>query len=163
MRPLKLFLNFLIRLAGQSPEIASPPNMIPIDDISYDFEAQELRIKIKSPIMIQPNPHNTDSMDGAYDVGHSVIFSSHPDYDKFLQVGAWVWREGQVRVMHSIYEIGEDDEGWWCKTAGLNTGYVDPLKARRKDIKYVGFGVLNTKPKEGIPYYQQGINEWRTK
>ena len=158
MRPLKLIWELLVRLWGKAPELPSPPSIISMDDIRYDFDTQELRIKIKSPIEITPNPHNTDSMDGAYDVGHSIIWSSHPDYmDIYLVVGTWVWREGQVRVVHQITEVGVDENGWWCKTAGLNTGYTDPYKARQSDIKYVGIGLLWTK------FSKNGIWEWKIK
>ena len=158
MRPFNLIWHLLVRLMGGAPELPSPPNMIPMEDIHYDFEEQELHIKIKSPILIVSNPHDTDSMDGPYDVGHGIIWSSHPEYmRKFLKVGAWVWREGIVRVVHQIIKTGEDEEGWWCKTAGLNTGYTDPYKARKSDIAWVGMSLLWTEKSV------KEIWEWRTK
>lgn len=79
---------------------------------------------------------DTNSMEPSVDEGHIGIFSPPPNQED-LQVGDVIlfYRrlDNSPSVMHRIYEIGEDDIGWYCITIGDNLVKNDG-KTRYKDI-----------------------------
>ena len=156
MKP-NFFMNFVIRLFGGAPEVPSPPNILDMEDISYDPQTGTLAIKgIPKPFWLQTNPHNTDSMDGFFDVGHAPILVARDTLpDDYLCVGSVVsWDNGNLSRFHQIVEIGEDDDGWYCRTAGINLGTSDPPKLRKEHVKWICLGILFTKPSSKILYHQ---------
>jgi len=151
---IRRLLLSILRFLGAAPEVPSPPGMIDFDDVSV--ENGTLTIKnIPAPLWIFSNPFDTDSMDGAYDVGHSPIMICNREFiDRYADMGAWIsWRlKNGVGRFHQIVEIGSDEEGWYCKTAGLNLGAADPYKIRKADITAIAIGILWTKPSDKVIY-----------
>ena len=156
MKP-SFFTNFIFRLFGGAPEVPSPPNILDMEDIDYDPQTDTLTIKgIPKPFWLQTNPHNTDSMDGFFDVGHAPIMVARETLpDDYLCVGAVVsWERDNLGRFHQIVKVGEDDNGWYCRTAGINLGTLDPGKLRKEHIKWICLGILFTKPSNKILYHQ---------
>lgn len=147
--------RMILRLMGQAPEIPSPPNMLDMDDIDYAPNTRTLTIKnIPKPFWLQPNPHNTNSMDGFFDIWHSPILVAKESLpDEFVRVGSVVsWEKEGLSRFHQIVEVGEDDKGWYCRTTGLNLGALDPGKIRKEDIKWICLGILFTKQSSKVLY-----------
>jgi signal peptidase I len=147
--------KLIFRLYGESGvELPSPYNDIDPKDIKYNKSTKEIRIK-----NIPTEPWITDvggsnSMEPLIDVGHRVLLSDNSKYlaeDK-LKVGDIIVYEKWVfvapgalqfmKVIHSIIEIGQDDEGWYCITKGLNNSRPDAWKVRWEEIRYVALGVI---------------------
>lgn len=147
MKP-NFIISFLIRLFGGAPEVPSPPNMLDMADISYAPDTGTLTIKgIPKPFWLQTNPYDTNSMDGFFDIGHAPILVARESLpDDYLRVGAVVaWEMDGERRFHQIVEVGQDGDGWYCRTAGINLGTLDPGKLREEHVKWICLGVLFTK------------------
>ena len=95
-------------------------------------------------------------MDGFFDVGHAPILVARETLsDDYLCVGSVVsWESGNLSRFHQIVEVGEDDDGWYCRTAGINLGTSDPPKLRKEHVKWICLGILFTKPSSKILYHQ---------
>jgi len=163
-RQLKMIVNFVIRLLGGAPEIPSPPNMIDMEDVSFvkDENGKTGTLTIRNvpvPFWAATNPWNTNSMDGFFDVGHcplQVARESLPD--EYLCVGQVVsWEKtlpdgSKIARFHQIIEAGEDEEGWYCYTAGLNVSTRDPWKIRKHEIGWIFYGLLPTRQSKKVIY-----------
>lgn len=143
------------RLQGKAPEIPSPPGMIKWSEIAVDknSDGKTCNLTLKNlplPLYLFSNPYDTNSMDGSYDAGHTGINScSREAIKEYARVGAWIsWCKlvglEKKAVYHQIIEIGEDEQGWYCITRGLNCAYPDPYPIRLNEIQMVAYGVLWT-------------------
>ena len=146
---LQRILEFIFRLLGKAPEIPSPGFLIDWSQIEVRKveNTAELTLKgIPLPFWIYSNPHNTNSMDGSFDLGHAPIITGNKRYIRtYARVGAWIsWAKAKVARFHQIIEVGEDKDGWYCKTMGLNVGYIDPWKVRYNEITGIVLGILWT-------------------
>ena len=151
---LKSIVALIIRLAGFTPEIPSPPNLIPIDSIKYDKKDGTITIGGLEPGVWLTTPVDTNSMDGLMDIGNTVILTNNPKFlnKRRLKEGAViVWQKQisgvavplvRITVIHQIVEVGEDKEGWYCITKGVNNFYPDIYKIRMHDIIWIMLGVI---------------------
>jgi hypothetical protein len=92
---------------------------------------------------------NTNSMEPLIDIGHTVILKK-PE-GKPLVGDIIIWERGYKSVIHSIIETGVDNDGWYCRTQGLNIYRPDPEKIRLNEVKWFVVGVLWT---YGEGYYK---------
>jgi len=155
-------INILIRIMGGAPEIPSPPGMLRWQDIQFirnrNGRTGTLIIRnVPLPFWTYSNEFNTDSMDGAYDVGHAPLQTQDRDFIRqHARVGAWItWRRGSLGRFHQIVETGEDDKGWFCRTAGTNLFWKDPGKIRLDEIVAISFGLLWTEYQKDKVIYER--------
>ena len=92
---------------------------------------------------------NTNSMEQAIDENHWVIASAHPSYKENLEVGEVIvfnikvvdyltYAISDAEIIHAIVEIGEDEQGWYCKTKGWNPYLeVDNWLVRKEQISWI--------------------------
>jgi hypothetical protein len=76
---------------------------------------------------------------------NSHTIETKPDIEKLGEgdIITFYNPELEKTIVHSIVETGTDDEGWYARTKGYNTDFVDEWKVRFTDIKGVVIGVLN--------------------
>ncbi|MBN2112024.1 signal peptidase I [Candidatus Woesearchaeota archaeon] len=87
---------------------------------------------------------NTNSMDPVIDSGSNAIEIA-PQSTKQLKVGDIISYESEYidgTVIHRIVDIGEDSNGWYCKTKGDNNPFEDPGKIRFGQIKRVLVAII---------------------
>jgi hypothetical protein len=87
---------------------------------------------------------NTNSMDPVIDSGSHAI-EIVPRSASQLEVGDIVsYKSDYVdgTVIHRIVDIGEDSQGWYCKTKGDNNPFEDPGKIRFDQIKRVLVAII---------------------
>lgn len=144
-------MSWLKRLMGLAPEIPSPPGLIKFEQLDFEKTPDNghgtLKIEgLPTPVWIYSNPHDTDSMDGAFDVGHSPIITCNKQFIKAnAKIGAWItWAKDGVGRFHQIVEIDNDYYGWYCRTKGLNLAYKDPQRIRYGDITGIAIGIIWT-------------------
>lgn len=144
----KGFLRFLGLLGTQ--DVISSRDIIPHSAIT--FANNTITIKgVKGPIRFaQPT---SKSMDPIMDVGHTNILSLNSEYFAIDKLGLGdliAWEKwvigggiaGKVWINHQIVKIGEDKEGWFCYTKGLNNAHRDRDKIREEQIKGITIGVI---------------------
>ena len=93
-------------------------------------------------------------MDGFFDTGHAPILVGRETLpDEYLRIGTIVaWEKDGISRFHQIVKTGTDNNGWYCRTAGINLGAMDEGKLRKDDIKWICLGVLFTKTSTKILY-----------
>ena len=148
----------LFRQGGATGEIPSPYIDLLQDGVKFIPAMNVVTIEpVKSPVWLT-TVQDTNSMEPLIDAGHTVILSGDPELLDKVAVGnviVWVKPNGNSRI-HSIIEIKEDKDGWFCQTQGLNCAHPDPERIRRADIKWVALGVIWTRANEEQHY---NINE----
>ena len=129
-------------------ELPSPRATIREQDITIDGNGT-VHIKGILPPVVKFTVPNTNSMEMAIDENHWVIASAHPSYKENLEIGEVIVFKTQVvnynnftvrdaEIIHAIWEIGEDAQGWYCKTKGWNPYLeIDPWIVRKNDISWV--------------------------
>lgn len=63
--------------------------------------------------------------------GQDLVFED----DEVYPLGTW--------VLHRIIEIGQDEDGWWCRTRGLNNSRPDKGKRREHEVRGRFIGMWN--------------------
>ena len=124
---------------GRSGELPSPRVKIEPQEINYDEHAEVLSISnVKSPLWVT-TVQSSNSMEPLVDIGHIVVLSKDPKYLDDLNVGdIIVWERSPANpIIHSIVEINQDGEGWYCRTKGLNIPQPDEEKIRKDEVKWV--------------------------
>ena len=88
------------------------------------------------------NVEGTGSMLPSIGVGVKVIvqvYDGRPLYCGDIIVFPF----GGMYVLHRIVFIGEDSDGWYCRTKGDNNEEIDGWKTRKSQIKWLYRGQLN--------------------
>lgn len=86
---------------------------------------------------------DTNSMDGAIDIGHSLICTNNPEYLSRVGVGdVAVYGFMYNLIVHQIIEENEDAEGKYFRFKGWNNAKPDPVKVRPEDINWLVLGIL---------------------
>ncbi len=143
---------------GPSGELPSPRVKIEPQEINYDPNTEVLTISnVKSPLWVT-TVRDSNSMEPLVDIGHIVVLSQNPKYLDDLNVGdIIVWKRADgVDVIHSIIEINQDEDGWYCRTQGLNIPQPDQEKIRKDKVKWVALLVVWCK--EGQTLYSRHYN-----
>jgi hypothetical protein len=97
-------------------------------------------------------------MDSLVDIGHIVVLSQNPKYLDDLNVGdviIWERSDGES-IIHSIIEINQDVDGWYCRTQGLSIPQPDQEKIRKDKVKWVALLVIWCK--KGQTLYSRHYN-----
>ena len=147
------FFDVLFEKHEQSGvELPSPYNKIKISDVRYDEPNRQIIIENIEPPVRLTTVGKSNSQEPWMDYGHLFVLSSNKKYiaEEELKVGDVVIWEKEVttrhndysitewkQIIHSIYDIGKDGDGWYCITKGLNNEYPDPWKIRWTDIMWV--------------------------
>jgi hypothetical protein len=87
---------------------------------------------------------DTNSMDPVIDAGTHAI-ELVPGLPEQIQVGDIVSYESEYVdgvIIHRVVDIGEDSDGWYCKTKGDNNPFEDPGKIRFHQIKRVLVAII---------------------
>lgn len=137
---------------GLSGEVPSPRAKIEPQEINYDEHTEVLSISnVKSPLWVT-SVQDSNSMEPLVDIGHIVILSQDPKYLDALNLGdIIIWEKSEVEsIIHSIIEISQDGDGWYCRTQGLNNNYPDEKKIRKDKIKWVALLVVWCKKSQTI-------------
>ena len=127
---------------GATGNLPSPRVPIKWQDIYWDAQTNTLSIKLL-PNVIKNTVQNTNSMEALLDANHIVILSNNQVYKDALKLGSIVvWLSSPSNIIHSIVEIGEDEQGWYCYTQGANIDSRDTMKVRKENIEWVAIGVF---------------------
>lgn len=129
---------------GLSGELPSPRIGISVDDIRSALLEAFVRVGIHISVITVAG---TNSMEPSIDIDHAIIISDAVEYrgksvikpgDVILYKASW----GYAWVIHSVIEVGEDAEGWYCKARGWNCNNPDPQIIREDQITHVALGVI---------------------
>jgi len=125
-------------------ELPSPRVKIEPQEIGYDSNTEILTVSnVKSPLWIT-TVKSSNSMEPLVDIGHIVVLSQDPKYLDDLNVGdiiIWERSDGES-IIHSIIEISQDGDGWYCITKGLNNPTPDNERIRKDKVKWVALLVV---------------------
>lgn len=87
---------------------------------------------------------DTNSMDPVIDAGSHAI-EVVPKNESQLEIGDIIsYKSDYVdgTVIHRIVDMGQDANGWYCKTKGDNNPFEDPGKIRFDQIKRVLIAII---------------------
>ena len=156
---------WLSKLFGVSgTERPSPSDIVPLDSITVITKPvgvlvnlAKLNVSLNKPpkIWIPPIP-DTNSMDGAFDIGNNnILIAGANEIDQqrlvnFMQVGdIAVYRippdfsqTAKIYAIHRIVEIGKDSEGKYFRFKGDNNTVKDPYKVRDSEILWLSIGTI---------------------
>ena len=125
---------------GTTGNMPSPRVPIRWTDIIWDGEQLHIRLL---PSVQKNTVQNTNSMEALLDANHIVIKSNNQVYKDALKLGSIVvWTSTPSNIIHSIVEIGEDEQGWYCYTQGVNIDSRDTVKVRKENIEWVALMVI---------------------
>lgn len=141
-------LTSLFKEGGQTGEIPSPRTIRP-GQVAYRPVTQFFAISdVPDGAVTTVGPSN--SMEPLIDEGHQVLISRSPTLIDAIIVGdIIIYRDPKRqapydKVIHSVIEIGEDTEGWYCRCRGLNNNHPDEGKIRKSQVEWVAVGVIWT-------------------
>ena len=130
------------RSGGTTGTLPSPRVPIKWTDVLWDGNSNTLSIKLL-PNVIKNTVQNTNSMEALLDANHIVILSDNQVYKDALKLGSIVvWSSIPSNIIHSIVEVGEDEQGWYCYTQGVNIDSRDTVKVRKENIEWVALMVI---------------------
>jgi len=156
MKWLASLLKQIFGVSGQ--ERPSPSDIVQKTGIIADDYAQkviidlhQLNIPFSKPVKVWVPPiPDTNSMDGAFDIGNNNILIAGADewehfklFD-FLKVGDIAVYEVEAGrpVIHRIIEIGQDAGGAYYRFKGDNNTTSDAARVRGNQIKWLSIGVV---------------------
>ena len=126
---------------GTTGNMPSPRVPIKWDDIIIQNN-DTVTVKLL-PHVVKTTVQNTNSMEALLDANHIVILSNNQVYKDALKLGSIVvWLSSPSNIIHSIVEIGEDEQGWYCYTQGANIDSRDTVKVRKVNIDWVALMVI---------------------
>ena len=128
------------RSGGTTGNMPSPRVPIKWTDIIWD--GAQLHITLL-PNVQKNTVQNTNSMEALLDANHIVILSNNQVYKDTLKLGSIVvWVSTPSNIIHSIVEIGTDEQGWYCYTQGVNINSRDKVMIRKVNIEWVALMVI---------------------
>ncbi|HEY95802.1 MAG TPA: hypothetical protein G4O15_12790 [Dehalococcoidia bacterium] len=125
-----------------SVEKPSPKGEFPRSVVRTYPDRIEVRVNnLQEAILVDSN-----SMDGMWDTGHTILLKEDFDRDSLIVGDIPVYDMGDgANIIHPIISIDEDEEGKYYTTQGLNNvGWPDKHKVRNSHIKYIVVGWINT-------------------
>ena len=87
---------------------------------------------------------DTNSMDPVIDDGSHAI-ELIPQSSEQIKVGDIVSYKSEYAdgtIIHRVIEVGEDEEGWYCRMKGDNNAFEDPGKIRFDQIRRVLVAII---------------------
>jgi len=124
----------------KSKELISPSDWISQDQIHV--YPDKVVIELDNPQWAVFT--DTNSMDPVIDSGAHAI-EVVPESPEDISVGDIVSYDSEFAegtVIHRVFEIGEDSQGWYCRTKGDNNAFEDPGKIRFSQIQRVLVAVI---------------------
>ncbi len=165
MNPLSAFFHMLAGIFSGTGERPSPSDIVPISSIRYDRDTGILQVDlnhlniplVERPRVIAPQIPNTNSMDPAYDWGHTVVYlkgATEADHALLLD-----WLAGQpprhrgnimvgggpgtgYYVTHRVVKVGYDKQGRYWRLKGDNSAVADRKILRDADMLWVGAVII---------------------
>ena len=125
-----------------SVEKPSPKGEFPRSVVRTYPNRIEVRVdNLQEAILVDSN-----SMDGMWDAGHTILLKEDFDRDTLIVGDIPVYDMGDgFNIIHPIISIDHDEEGKYYTTQGLNNvGWPDQHKVRNSHVKYIVVGWINT-------------------
>ncbi|NTV24422.1 MAG: hypothetical protein HGA85_08735 [Nanoarchaeota archaeon] len=133
--------SFIEKVLGYSnEEKPSPIDRIPEQWIKVD--KHKVVIEIENAVWSKFT--DTNSMDPVLDKGANAI-EIVPEKYSDVAVGdiiAFASDYSEGTVIHRVTEVGEDENGWYCRTKGDNNPRQDPGKIRFSQVKRVIVAII---------------------
>ncbi len=138
-------MNWFLRLLNLFKAVERPSpstDNIKYEDISWDEETRTLSVKIPAGNVFCTKLADTNSMDGAMDIGHNPIQTRNWRWDE-LRIGDFiVYNAGFKSIIHQIVAFKEDKKGPYLKAQGLNNPFQDKYKIRPQNVVSKVIGIL---------------------
>ena len=125
-------------------DIPSPRDIIKKHQISWDYTKESITIHgVKGYVWIT-GVADTNSMDGVFDYGHTVLLIKEFERNELAVGDIVVFRPTRYaqQIIHRIIKIGEDAQGRWYRTKGDNNYRKDPYILRDTHIKFLCIGII---------------------
>ena len=146
------FVSVISRLFG-TYERPSPSNWLPENAVRAWADAlpfDKLKVKLsQKPKIWLPMIPDTNSMDGAFDIGNNNILiagTTPADHAKLvggLEAGdIAVYRTARLYAIHRIVQVGSDNLGKFYRFRGDNNPCADPDRVRENQVLWVSIGTI---------------------
>lgn len=147
--------KWLNSLFGTTTEKPSPSDILPTQGIQVAGNTILLNLGClnipltKPPKVWIPEIPDTNSMDGAFDIGHNnLLIAGATEEDQkvivnFIKVGdVVVYLHPHFYAIHRIVEIGNDADGRYFIFKGDNNPTHDPYRVRDEHIQWLSIGTI---------------------
>lgn len=120
------------------PEDVEAPQIRTSEDVLVSKQAAIVRVADLIPGIIGP----TNSMYPLLSANTTVL-EKKPISEEELYIGdIIIYEYRDTRIIHRIFDVGFDDEGWYAITKGDNNPHTDPEPVRFEQVRGLLVGII---------------------